>query len=378
MRRMAFVLCYFVLGVLTTVQAEGPEVSARWHAETTDWTRKLEIGDWGIDRPGYPKGLYIEGVTVKEGRKVKNPVIYDNDVYDDVIDDEWMFVMASLGQLNLVGQVLTPVYAESWKFYWGDEWIATAREAMDRAREAGLDMRRIPEFKVGTEAPTEKEGERKDSEGARLYVELINKYYRKNPKLPVLINVGGQAATLASAYCIDPSIAEKCIVYYTDMGDYNGDYRWASELIARHFRVVNFGRPGAWWRSKLYQNEWNVFPRPEYREAWDNDENSGEWHLLSQTGNPLLVYMVNGFFRGRKEICCSGWKADGYCDGTFMHAWIPSMFPSAKLCDVRRGAVLQVTEFGPDQEALVKQQSMEVLLDPRAYGKKCWKCNSTR
>ena len=64
--------------------------AARWNAETKDWSKNPRpvLGDWGFDRPGYPKGLYIHGITVKEGKRVKNPVIYDKDIYDDVFEDE--------------------------------------------------------------------------------------------------------------------------------------------------------------------------------------------------------------------------------------------------------------------------------------------------
>jgi len=93
-----------------TVQAQ----TARWNPQTTDWPRKpvLSIGDWGFDRSGYPSGLYIEGVTVKAGQPVGNPVIYDNDVYNDVFDPELVCCMASLGQMNLVGLIVTPVLTD--------------------------------------------------------------------------------------------------------------------------------------------------------------------------------------------------------------------------------------------------------------------------
>ena len=356
---MAFIL----LSVSQVFSSEPPH----WNPQTTDWNRKLSIGDWGFDRPDFPKGLYINGVTVKEGEKVKNPVIYDNDVYNDVIDDEWMFAMASLKEMSLVAQILTPVYAEKWKFYWGDEWIQTAYEAMENAHKGGIDMKRIPSITIGTEAPNEKAGECKESEGAHLYVKLINHYYKKNPDLPVIINMGGQCATLASAWCIDNSIAKKCIVYYTDLGGYNGDYTWASELVAKNFRIINFGTPGAWWKSKLYQNQWNVFPRPQYPEADQNDVNSGEWKLFTQTGNYLLQYIVTDFFKQRKEICMKGWKADGYCDGTFIHAWLPGIFSGATLQTVRGGEVLQITQFGEENEKRVKQYTMDILLNKKAY-----------
>ncbi len=199
--------------------------AARWNPQTTDWNKNPNpvLGDWGFNRPGYPQGLYIHGITVKEGKTVKNLVIYDNDVFDDVFDDEWMYAMASLGKMNLVGIIVTPVLTDFWTFY-RPEWINTAYESRNMALKSGINPKCLPEITIGTEADNEKAGEKKISAGAELYVRLINENYSKNPDLPLIINIGGQGATLASAYCIDPSIAEKCIVYYTDLKVYNGHY----------------------------------------------------------------------------------------------------------------------------------------------------------
>lgn len=116
-------LTLFAFAAVTNVHA------ARWNAETTDWSLNPHpvIGDWGFDRPGYPERLYIHGITVKEGHKVKNPVIYDNDVYDDVFEDEWMYAMASLGRMNLVGLIVTPVLTDFWTFSHPD-WVDTAHD----------------------------------------------------------------------------------------------------------------------------------------------------------------------------------------------------------------------------------------------------------
>ena len=76
MRRNSLVLLFLFLAIVAN--------AARWNKETKDWSMNPHptIGDWGFDRPGYPKGLYIHGITVKEGKRVKNPLIYDNDVYE--------------------------------------------------------------------------------------------------------------------------------------------------------------------------------------------------------------------------------------------------------------------------------------------------------
>ncbi len=344
--------------------------AARWNKEIKDWSLnpRPKIGDWGFNRPGYPKGLYIHGVTAKEGKKVKNPVIYDNDVYCDVFEDEWMYAMASLKKMNIAALIVTPVLTDGWGFYCPD-MKQTAYESRDCALRSGIKEKYLPQITIGTEAPSEKEGEGKLSDGAHLYVKIINEQYKKNPDCPVIINIGGQAATLASAFCIDPSIAEKCIVYYTDVRVYNGHYEWASKLVAKNFRVVSWGDDN-WWRGKRAQNEWNVLPRPANALARDNDKNSGEWKLLTEMKKPMLDHMVYQFRnRGEYSNDKDRWYADGYHDGGFIHAWLPGIFSGAELRDVRGEGTeaLHVTSFTEKNEALVKKFTMNILLNPKVY-----------
>jgi hypothetical protein len=342
------------------------ESSARWNPRTTDWSAnpRPAIGDWGFDRPGYPPGLYLQGVTVPESQKVTNPMIYDNDVFDDVFDDELAMVMASEGEMNLVGLIVTPVLTDGWGFS-KPEWIQTAHEARRLAGQSGLRMDRIPPVTVGTEAGSEQAGKGKDSAGARLYIRLIHEQFARDPHWPLLVNIGGQSATLASAYTLDPSIAEQCLVYYTDLRVYNGHYAWASKLIAKHFRVVSWGDDN-WWITKPGQNEWRVLPRPAKAEGKDNDANSGEWRLLTQMRVPLLDQMVKQF-QTRGEYCQGERKGDGYLDGTFLQAWLPGIFEDADLQTVRGGQVLHVTRFTARNEDRVKAFANRRLLNPQAY-----------
>jgi hypothetical protein len=341
-------------------------MTARWRPRTLDWSRnpKPVLGDWGFDRPGFPPGLYIHGVTVPRGRPVVNPVIYDNDVFDDVFDDELAFVMASEGEMRLVGLIVTPVLTDGWGFS-HPEWIATAHDARRVAEVSGLRMERIPSVTVGTEAASEKAGEDRDSAGARLYVQKINAQYARDPAHPLLINIGGQGATLASAYGLDPSIAQKCLVYYTDLRVYNGHYAWASTRIARHFRVVSWG-DDHWWIPKPAQNQWRVLPRPDRAEGRDNDANSGEWRRWTALGVPLLDHMV-AQFQTRGEYSEGPRKADAYADGTFLHAWLPGIFADAALQEIRGSTVLHVTAFTVQNEDRAKAFADARLLNPRAY-----------
>lgn len=353
-------LTLFAFAAVTNVHA------ARWNAETTDWSLNPHpvIGDWGFDRPGYPEGLYIHGITVKKGHKVKNPVIYDNDVYDDVFEDEWMYAMASLGRMNLAGLIVTPVLTDFWTFSHPD-WVDTAHDSRNNAIASGIDPDCLPPITVGTEAESEQAGENKISEGAELYVKLLNENYAKHPDRPMIINIGGQGTTLATAYGLDPSIADKCIVYYTDLRVYNGHYEWVSRIIAANFRVVSWGDDN-WWIVKRCQNEWNVLPRPDHCRASENGPMSGEWRLLTEMHKPMLDHMVHQF-RTRGEYSNDGRCSDAYADGTFIHAWLPGIFTDAELREVRGAEVLHITSFTEQDEAEVKALTMSTLLDPRAY-----------
>ena len=80
-------------------------------------------------------------------------------------------------------------------------------------------------------------------------------------------------------------------------------------------------------------------------------------------GVPLLDHMVHQF-RTRGEYSRGERKADGYGDGTFIHAWLPGLFADAALMEVRGGEVLHVTSFTPENERRAKEFTMEILLEP--------------
>ena len=363
------IACTLMLALLSVLGFPQSADAARWNKETTDWSKnpKPQIGDWGFDRPGYPKGLYIHGVTVKEGKKVKNPVIYDNDVYDNVFEDEWMYAMAARNKMKLAAMIITPVLTNGWGFF-KPEWISTSFDSRDLAWASGRRPYTLPAIKVGSWGLHETDNTHNfHSDGAQAYIDIINEQYKKDPSRPVIINIGGQGATLAAAYCIDPSIADKCIVYYTDIKVYNGHFKWASEIVAKNFRVVSWGQDN-WWKYKKNQNEWNVLPRPANPRAKQNDVNSGEWALLTEMKVPMLDHMVHQFqHRSEYSNDRKHSYADGYHDGGFIHAWLPNIFSDAELQIVRGGEVLHITRFTAENEAAVKKFTMDILLNKRAY-----------
>ena len=102
-----------------------------------------------------------------------------------------MYAMASLGRMNLVGLIVTPVLTDFWTFSHPD-WVDTAHDSRNNALASGIDPDCLPPITVGTEAESEQAGENKISEGAELYVKLINENYAKHPDRPMIINIGGQ------------------------------------------------------------------------------------------------------------------------------------------------------------------------------------------
>ncbi len=369
-----FVYCMVLLMITSAGTWAAP---GRWNPKTTDWSQNPNpvVGDWGFNRPGYPAGLYIHGVTVPDGEPVTNPVIYDNDIVDDVLEDEWAFVMADLGHMNLVGYICTPALTDGWGFY-HPEWKQEFYNMYNRASNSGMCMDRIPPVTIGTEASSESAGVCKWSEGAQLYVDTINQQYQSDPTRPVIINIGGQGATLASAYCIDNSIVDKCIVYYTALSGYNGHYTWASELVAQHYLVINFGQESPWWNDTNAQNQWNVLPRPTGTGCPTNADNSGEWANINHG-----VSVMDFFIDQMQHKCwyyptacggclghAGGQCSDGYFDGTFLHAWAPGFITNAEINNRRGGDILQVKGFS---ESAAKAITFPYLSDAGAFDGQC-------
>ncbi len=308
----AYVYIVLSAGILlvstcTTVTIAAP---GRWNPKTTDWSQNPipVIGDWGFNRPGYPPGLYIHGVTVKAGEKMMNPVIYDND--DDerfyggnpefltIKDDEFIAAKATLGEANYIGLVCTPVMAAVFDDSHATSgyiqgWVDTMTDSRARLPGIGMCDEVIPPLTVGAKYYQQPYP---DEPGVIAVVDMINAAYAEDPTRPVIYNIGGQSNTIASAYVRDPSIGDKVIIYYTSLIGYNGHEEWASAICAREFRTVAWGWDQYWWNKQ----------------------------------------------------CCG---YDAFYDGTFIHAWRPDCFLAADLEEVRfygTGAhVIHIKDYSP-------------------------------
>lgn len=356
--------------------------AATWEKETTQWSKNPDpvVGDWGFDRPDYPPGLYIHGVTLPDrhfpARPLPNPVIYDNDEYADVLDDDVLCAMASLRKINLAAQIITPIDPMG---VFRQSWQESAFRHYDRCHRSEMCMERIPKPIIGNIGPKPDPS----SAGARAYVDLILSWHKKHPDKPLLIAMGGQSATLASAYQLDPAIADKVIVFYVSANAYNGQLAWASEIVCRNMRVVNAFH--YWWPEVGSPVQLQALPG-NHSDDWS--DLSGEWAVLDNLKNVLNreslpfiddpyqdKFNCGGFLERLKRNHQynsghhhDGWGDDAYSDGNIFVAWAPGIYRHARLRDLRGGQVLD-HEYNLDwlDRRAIHAASYPFLSNPDAY-----------
>ncbi len=193
--------------------------------------------------------------TIRVPYDNSNPVVYDNDETIDMYTDEYLMALASSGEIHLVGIVTSSAIAPYNPDVTSAEYqqMAREREAMARlARTSGF--RHIPNPVRGVAGSLQKptSGRIEDtnpigSEGSRLIVKEARK---ASPERPLVVVEGGPLTTIADAYLLDPTIADKVVVAWLggrleggvdDMGDYNGwSDGWAAYVVLEKLRLVQF------------------------------------------------------------------------------------------------------------------------------------------
>ncbi len=204
-------------------------------------------GGVGVEYEAGERGVLIAGVD--SGR----PMIYDNDWWGDTPDKNYLWAKASTGRADLRGNIVT---RDMWDWQKGylykiEQGLDDARKSIEIARRAGL--RNIPDAVAGCERVFERpaSGKIEDTKVIRSAgSELIVAEARKARKgSPLLVFVGGPLNTVANAYLMDPSIAEKTVVFMTDLRGYNGKDAWANYIVASRCRLVNYGAH-IWWPQR--------------------------------------------------------------------------------------------------------------------------------
>ncbi len=172
------------------------------------------------------------------------PVVYDNDDHRDVYTDEYLYALASAGEIDLRGIITS--YPHDQAEY--REFVAGRTRIVHLARQSGMD--RLPDPIAGTNVrllrPASGETDDAaplDSAGGRLIVEAAR---QASPERPLVVVIGGPLTSAADAYLIDPAIADRVVVSAL-FGSFDGFHRWnagldrwAAQIVVEHLRVVIF------------------------------------------------------------------------------------------------------------------------------------------
>jgi len=207
-----------------------------------------------------PEHEVENGAVRLRGVGPDNPIIYDNDWWFDVFDNNYLWAQASLGKANLRGNIVS---RDMWEWRKGYQYsmeqsLKDADKALKLARGSGL--KHIPDFTRGSDRVLErpKSGRVEDTEphpspGSRLIVVEAN---RASPEKPLLVIAGGPQTTVANALLTNPEIAANLVVFnLTVTGGYNGKDGWSAYVVAKKTRSVDWGGGQFWDRDSVFRAE---------------------------------------------------------------------------------------------------------------------------
>lgn len=186
-------------------------------------------------------GLQIEGMDAG------NPVILDNEIWSNGIEDEYIWAKASLGLLNLRGNVITQDMGGLQKTTIAEQ-IKKCREDMRYAKLAGMINLVEPVAGAATRLVLPPSGRIEDlqatpSAGSDLIVAEARK---ATPEKPLIVVVGGPMTTVAQAYLTDPTIATRMVVAGIYSFTINGFDSTANYVVSKKCRFVEWGLGYVW------------------------------------------------------------------------------------------------------------------------------------
>jgi hypothetical protein len=206
----------------------------------------LAIGDLVLDKVSKQEFVLAGGKLAIPGIEGGNPVLYDNDFGHNTWDNEFLWALASLGKVDLRGNIVTVVPRDPLAL--GSEDISSwAREAR-LSRLSG--MRNIPEPILGSRRrlAMPASGQWQDllpesNPGVQLMVAEARK---ASAEKPLIVVASGELTTVANAILLDPSIVDRMVVFGVYNQGLNAKDSLASNLVARKCRFVEWGRDYFW------------------------------------------------------------------------------------------------------------------------------------
>ena len=215
-------------------------------------------------------------------------IIFDNDDHRDTYTDEMLMIAEHVGRIDLKAIITTYKHNEYPKFVKGRE------EIREKAKKSGLKV--DYELFSGTDKTLTVPSSGKiedtkplDIDGSRFIVEQARK---ASPESPLAILTGGQLTSVANAYLLDSTIADRVIVMglfgAPDIG-YNANLdAWAWTIILAKMYVISFKfrkKNGEFGKAFLQMPS---VPKERLREVLPKNEFS-QWMIEKRhPGQPVL------------------------------------------------------------------------------------------
>jgi hypothetical protein len=197
------------------------------------------------------------GMVRLKGVGPDNPILYDNDWWFDVFDDQYIWAQASLSRVNLRGNIVS---RDMWDWekgylYQMQQCVDDARKTLQLARDSGF--KNIPDVTPGSDRVLQRpasgmiaETEAHPSEGSHL---IVSEARKATPEKPLLIISGGPLTTVANALLADPGIAPNIVVFsLTVAGGYNGNDAWSTFVVAKKARLVDWATGTFWDKNSVF------------------------------------------------------------------------------------------------------------------------------
>ena len=216
----------------------------------------LSLNAWAV----VPAHELKDGAVYLTGVGPENPVIYDNDWWFDVFDNNYLWARASLGRVDLRANIVS---RDMWEWDAGYKYpmqrcLDDAGKALTLARSSGL--KNIPDIIRGSDEVLRppasgriEDTVPKSSPGA---LKIIEEARKATPEKPLILICGGPLTTAANALLMAPDIAGRMIVFdiLVSHYGYNGKDGWAAYVVAKKTRYVDWGGRGRgfWDRNSVF------------------------------------------------------------------------------------------------------------------------------
>ncbi|CAN5914239.1 hypothetical protein BH23PLA1_BH23PLA1_43930 [soil metagenome] len=195
------------------------------------------------------EGQYGPAFSIEEGcLKIPgigpdNPVIYDNDWWLDVIDATFCAAQHKLGRLDLKGFIVTrDMWRDPPNLYSLEDSVRDFNEFRELALASGLHT--VPESTAGAAERLKRPESGKISEtkfaptaGSDL---IIREAMKASADKPLVIVVGGAPTTVTTALLQEPAIAERILVLWLAIRQYNANDEWAAHVMLQRSPVIHY------------------------------------------------------------------------------------------------------------------------------------------